>query len=54
MFYIGAKVDSDETKLNDFLRIMGKKVIDIQMSSWRVDGGDTLDSIMVVFEEEGR
>ncbi len=51
MFYIGPNTLRDESLVNQFLKDQGVKVTDIQMVSSPLEGGDTIDSIMVVLKD---
>jgi hypothetical protein len=53
MFYIGGGDDviTDSEKVNAFLREKGDDIIDIYVESNLGTGGDTKDTIMVVYKE---
>lgn len=54
MFYIGGGDDiaTDSAVLNQFLQELGDNVVNILMESNMATGGDTKDTVMVVYNKE--
>ena len=48
MFYLSPKISVNEGVVNEFLKQQGKNAIGVQMVSSPTEGGDTVDTIMVI------